>query len=134
MRTMVWFCVVALLTSGCAHFRIAPEGTPPSTSPQSRRVHALLWGALEPRTTPDNCNGYGLSAVTVKVTTIDAIATKQKMTYDEAAAKRIATIPAKRFGDANELGALCAFLCSTHAGFMTGQSLLIDGGAYPGTF
>ena len=75
MRTIVWFCVVALLTSGCAHFRIAPEGTPPSTPPQSRRVHALVWGALEPRTTPDNCNGNGLSAVTVKITTVDAIAT-----------------------------------------------------------
>jgi 3-oxoacyl-[acyl-carrier protein] reductase len=66
--------------------------------------------------------------------TIDAAAKKQGMSYDEAAGKRVATIPAKRFGDARELGALCAFLCSVHAGFMTGQSLLIDGGAYPGTF
>ena len=75
MRTFAWFCVVAVLTSGCAHFRIAPAGAPPSTSPQTRRVHALAWGAREPRTTPDNCNGNGLSSVTVKVTAVDVIAT-----------------------------------------------------------
>lgn len=42
--------------------------------------------------------------------------------------------PAGRFGQADELGALCAFVCSAHAGYITGQNLLIDGGAYPGTF
>ena len=41
-------------------------------------------------------------------------------------------IPARRFGDPAEFGAACAFLCSAQAGFITGQSLLIDGGAYPG--
>ncbi|MDR2308351.1 MAG: SDR family oxidoreductase [Paucimonas sp.] len=43
-------------------------------------------------------------------------------------------IPAARFGSAAEFGAYCAFLCSAHAGYITGQNLLIDGGAYPGTF
>lgn len=43
-------------------------------------------------------------------------------------------IPAARFGDAGEFGAYCAFLCSAQAGYITGQNLLIDGGAYPGTF
>ena len=42
--------------------------------------------------------------------------------------------PAQRFGTAAEFGATCAFLCSAHAGFMTGQNVLLDGGAYPGTF
>ena len=41
-------------------------------------------------------------------------------------------IPAKRFGDPAEFGAACAFLCSAQAGYITGQSLLIDGGAFPG--
>ena len=41
--------------------------------------------------------------------------------------------PAGRFGTAEEFGEACAFLCSVHAGFITGQNLLIDGGAYPGT-
>ncbi len=42
--------------------------------------------------------------------------------------------PARRFGTPEEFGAACAFLCSVHAGFITGQNLLLDGGAYPGTF
>ena len=43
-------------------------------------------------------------------------------------------IPARRFGNAAEFGAVCAFLCSIQAGYMTGQNVLLDGGAYPGTF
>ncbi|MEO8155153.1 MAG: SDR family oxidoreductase [Rhizobacter sp.] len=42
--------------------------------------------------------------------------------------------PAQRFGTAEEFGAMCAFLCSVHAGYITGQNILMDGGAYPGTF
>ncbi|MFM7484191.1 MAG: SDR family NAD(P)-dependent oxidoreductase [Burkholderiaceae bacterium] len=42
--------------------------------------------------------------------------------------------PAKRFGTIEEFGATCAFLCSVHAGFTNGQNILLDGGAYPGTF
>ena len=41
-------------------------------------------------------------------------------------------IPAGRFGDPAEFGAACAFLCSVQAGYSTGQSILIDGGAFPG--
>ena len=41
--------------------------------------------------------------------------------------------PARRFGNPAEFGAFCAFLCSAHAGYMTGQNILLDGGAYPGT-
>jgi 3-oxoacyl-[acyl-carrier protein] reductase len=42
--------------------------------------------------------------------------------------------PAGRFGDPQEFGEACAFLCSAQAGYITGQNLLIDGGAYPGVF
>jgi 3-oxoacyl-[acyl-carrier protein] reductase len=49
-------------------------------------------------------------------------------------AKRAAAIPAQRFGTADEFGAICAFLCSVQAGYLTGQNILLDGGAYPGTF
>ncbi len=42
--------------------------------------------------------------------------------------------PAGRYGQVEEIGAYCAFICSAHAGYITGQNLLIDGGAYPGTF
>ncbi|WP_144632546.1 SDR family oxidoreductase [Bordetella genomosp. 13] len=48
--------------------------------------------------------------------------------------KRLAAIPMGRFGNADEFGAVCAFLCSVHAGYMTGQNVLLDGGGYPGTF
>jgi len=44
------------------------------------------------------------------------------------------TIPARRFGTPEEFGAICAFLCSVHAAYMTGQNVLADGGAYPGTY
>lgn len=42
--------------------------------------------------------------------------------------------PSKRFGYPDEFGATCAFLCSAQAGYITAQNILIDGGAYPGTF
>ena len=43
-------------------------------------------------------------------------------------------IPAGRFGTPAEFGMLCAYVCSAHASYLTGQSLLIDGGNYPGTY
>ena len=48
---------------------------------------------------------------------------------DEIAEARAKSIPAQRFGQPEEFGAACAFLCSAHAGYITGQNLLIDGGA-----
>lgn len=48
----------------------------------------------------------------------------------EMAAQRKETVPAKRFGEASELGELCAFLCSVQAGYITGQSILVDGGLF----
>ena len=48
--------------------------------------------------------------------------------------ERAAANPATRYGRPAELGAYCAFLCSEHAGFVTGQNLLVDGGSYPGTY
>ncbi|HUN52805.1 MAG TPA: SDR family oxidoreductase [Candidatus Sulfotelmatobacter sp.] len=53
---------------------------------------------------------------------------------ESEAASRAAGIPAGRFGTPDEFGAACAFLCSVHASYITGQNLLIDGGAYPGTY
>ncbi len=51
----------------------------------------------------------------------------------EARARRCETIPARRYGTAQEFGATCAFLCSIHAGFMIGQNILLDGGAFNAT-
>jgi 3-oxoacyl-[acyl-carrier protein] reductase len=52
----------------------------------------------------------------------------------DAVARAITNIPAKRFGTPAEFGQTCAFLCSVHAGFITGQNILLDGGAYPAAF
>jgi len=66
--------------------------------------------------------------------TIEAGAKQQGKTADEVADARRTQNPAGRFGDPDEFGDLCAYLCSTQAGYITGQNFLIDGGAYPGTF
>jgi 3-oxoacyl-[acyl-carrier protein] reductase len=61
-------------------------------------------------------------------------AAQRGVSVDAARADSKARIPAGRFGDPDEFGALCAFLASAHAGFITGQNFLIDGGAFPGAF
>ncbi len=54
--------------------------------------------------------------------------------YDEVRDAAMNATPAGRFGAPGEFGAICAFLCSAHAGYIAGQNVLADGGAYPGTF
>jgi len=63
---------------------------------------------------------------------VDAQAKSGGKSAEEVRRQREQSIPARRFGDPAEFGAACAFLCSTQAGYITGQSLLIDGGAFPG--
>ena len=65
--------------------------------------------------------------------TMEGGAKANKRSLDEEMAARRADNPSGRFGDPAEFGAACAFLCSAHAGFMTGQNVLLDGGAYAGT-
>lgn len=60
-------------------------------------------------------------------------AEKQGLSFDEMAKQRAEGNPAGRFGTAEEFGDYCAYLCSAQAGFVTGQNLLMDGGAFPGT-
>jgi 3-oxoacyl-[acyl-carrier protein] reductase len=62
----------------------------------------------------------------------EAAAKRLGVPVETVAAQHRAKIPAQRFGEPQEFGKACAFLCSSHAGYITGQSLLIDGGAYPG--
>ena len=57
---------------------------------------------------------------------------KKKISRDEARAEITSTIAAKRFGNPKEFGATCAFLCSQHAGFISGQNIQLDGGSYEG--
>jgi 3-oxoacyl-[acyl-carrier protein] reductase len=67
-------------------------------------------------------------------TTLKGAAAKSGQSVEAVAAARAQALPVQRFGTAEEFGAVCAFLCSTHAGYMTAQNILLDGGAYPGTF
>lgn len=57
------------------------------------------------------------------------VAAAEGISLAEASARRMATIPVRRYGTAAEFGATCAFLCSVHAGFIVGQNILVDGGA-----
>lgn len=61
-------------------------------------------------------------------------AEKAGKSFDELFAQTRAGHNAGRFGDPAEFGDACAYLCASQAGFISGQNLLIDGGAYPGTF
>ncbi len=61
------------------------------------------------------------------------IAEQSGRDFEEEFEQRKKTNPAGRFGSPEEFGALCAFLCSAHAGYINGQNIVIDGGSYPGT-
>jgi 3-oxoacyl-[acyl-carrier protein] reductase len=75
----------------------------------------------------------GIHATDRAVALDRGVAEAQGITLDEARARRAATIPVRRYGTAAEFGAMCAFLCSTHAGFVVGQNILLDGGAMNST-
>lgn len=68
------------------------------------------------------------------IRTVEASALKANSTVESILEKRRQENPAKRFGRPEELGRLCAFLASDHAGYMTGQNLILDGGAYLSAF
>ena len=65
---------------------------------------------------------------------LQANAAKAGLSPEALAERRRMLVPAQRFGTPAEFGALCAFVCSQQAGYLTGQNLLLDGGAYPGTY
>jgi 3-oxoacyl-[acyl-carrier protein] reductase len=72
---------------------------------------------------------------TDRATALDrGVAEAEGISEDEARARRAGTIPARRYGTPAEFGAMCAFLCSVHAGFIVGQNVLLDGGATNATF
>ncbi|WP_113910749.1 SDR family oxidoreductase [Roseovarius dicentrarchi] len=75
----------------------------------------------------------GIHATDRAVQLDTGVARAQGITMQEAREQRFATIPAARYGTADEFGAACAFLCSQHAGFIVGQNLLLDGGAVNAT-
>jgi len=81
-------------------------------------INALLPGPFD----TDRLRGVG-----------KAEAEKRGITPDQVFAERAKQNPAGRFGEPDEFGYACAFLCGAKAGFITGQNILLDGGAFPGT-
>ncbi|MBR0932738.1 SDR family NAD(P)-dependent oxidoreductase [Bradyrhizobium jicamae] len=65
---------------------------------------------------------------------IQKLTAKSGRTLDEEVAAATASSPAKRMGRVEEFGAVCAFYCSAHAGYLTGQNVMLDGGRYPAVF
>ncbi len=66
--------------------------------------------------------------------TMTGAAKKSGQDFDIVWEARKKAIPARRYGTPEEFGAICAFLCSVQAGYVNGQNVLADGGAYPGTY
>ena len=75
----------------------------------------------------------GIHATDRAISLDTGVATAQGIDMATAKAQREATIPARRYGTAEEFGATCAFLCSQHAGFILGQNIVLDGGAINAT-
>ncbi|MGD7316690.1 SDR family oxidoreductase, partial [Ralstonia pseudosolanacearum] len=81
----------------------------------------------------------GMAAIDVFETerlakTLEAGARAAGVSAEAHYARRREANPARRFGQPAEFGAVCAFLCSRQAGYLNAQNILLDGGAYPGTF
>jgi len=104
--------------SGLTGF-VAGLARQPRLAGRNVTINALLPGPFD----TDRLRGTAVGA-----------AAKAGKTVDEILDARRKLNPTGRFGDADEFGAFCAFVCSVHAGYLTGQNLLLDGGAYPGTF
>jgi 3-oxoacyl-[acyl-carrier protein] reductase len=94
-------------------------GVARSVAASNVTINSLLPGAFE----TDRFRGH-----------IEATAKTKGISREAAFEERIGGVPARRAGDPDELGAACAFLCSAHAGYITGQNLLMDGGVFPGAF
>ena len=58
-------------------------------------------------------------------------ARRENISYEQARANQTDSIAARRLGRPEEFGALCAFVCSNYAGFISGQNFHVDGGSYP---
>ncbi len=104
--------------SGLSGF-VAGLSRNPSIAKHNVTIHNLLPGAFD----TDRLKGI-----------LQGTAEKTGKSVEELAQARRASAPANRFGTPEEFGNTCAFLCSQHAGFINGQNILIDGGAYPGAF
>ena len=76
----------------------------------------------------------GLFATNRLIGGLEGAAKAQNKPVDEVRGSMLANIPAGRFGEPDEFAHACAYLCSAHSGYITGQNVLLDGGYFPGAF
>ena len=99
---------------------ILDEATSSLDIPSERLIQRALRTILADRT-----------AIVIAQGKVDA--EKRGIDVEQVLAERAKLNPAGRFGDPEEFGQACAFLCGAKSGFITGQNILLDGGAFPGT-
>ena len=108
------------LSSGArAGFTAFMAGIARSTAHDNVTINHLLPGYVDTGTFREN---------------IDKAAQKSGRSAADIASEREHLIPARRFAAPEEIGLICAFLCSVHAGYITGQSIVVDGGLFNATF
>ncbi len=92
--------------------------------------------AISQQTAPDNVTINNILPERMdsprQVQMANLVMAQQKITFEEAWHQQAESIAAKRHGKPSELGATCAFLCSEHAGYISGMNIHLDGGSYPG--
>jgi 3-oxoacyl-[acyl-carrier protein] reductase len=126
---------IANITSGAVKAPIASLGL--SNGARSGLTGFIAGLARQPQLAGRNVTINNLlpgSFDTDRLQTATEAALKPGQTLEQAFEERRRAIPAGRFGHADEFGAFCAFLCSAQASYLTGQNILVDGGAYGGTF
>jgi len=118
--------VSALVTTPRPHMTL-------SSGPRAGLVAALKGIALE--VVRDNVTIHNLLPERIdtdrQIFMAQQTAAREGISYDAARAKQVESIAARRLGLPEEFGAVCAFLCSAHAGYMSGQNIHLDGGTYP---
>ena len=107
--------------------------SPVSSSPSATAIMAIALSVADKNVTINNLLPGNFDTARLR-SNLSHAAKRNQVSDAEAAARSLANIPAKRFGTPDEFGAACAFLCSAQAGYITGQNLVIDGGAFPGAF
>ena len=118
--------VSALVTTPRPHMTL-------SSGPRTGLVAAMKGVALE--VAKDNVTIHNLLPERIdtdrQIYMAHRTAEREGISFDEARDKQVESIAAKRLGLPAEFGAVCAFLCSEHAGYMSGQNIHLDGGTYP---
>jgi 3-oxoacyl-[acyl-carrier protein] reductase len=120
------------ITSAMVKAPVAPMGL----STTARSGLTALCKALSKEAAPDNVTLNNLLPERIdtdrQVQMAKVVARLGGISYEEARARQVASIAARRLGTPEEVGDACAFLCSAQAGFISGQNLQLDGGSYPG--